>query len=45
MFIRIIGSDWFGKDFTGHNLNIKIYYNKRDHNFSTTNLIKRIKNS
>ena len=40
--IRILGSDYINKDFTGKNLNIKIYYHNRNHNYSTTNLRKRI---
>jgi glycerol-3-phosphate cytidylyltransferase len=46
--IRIIGEDYKGKDFTGKDYclsnNIKIYYNQRSHNFSSTELIERIKN-
>ena len=45
--IRIIGADYKGKDFTGKNIcrdkGIEIYYNTRNHNFSSTELIKRIK--
>ena len=40
--IRILGSDYLDKEFTGKDLNIKIYYHKRDHDFSTTNLRKKI---
>ena len=40
--IRIIGSDWEGKKFTGHDLNIAIYFNSRKHNFSTSELRKRV---
>ncbi len=36
--IRIIGSDYMRKDFTGSDLEIDIYYNKREHNWSTTRL-------
>jgi len=42
--VRILGSDYKGKDFTGKDLDIDIYYHKRDHNWSTTNLRKRITN-
>ena len=45
--IRILGSDYKGKTFTGDNMNIKIYYHHRDHNYSTSNLrraIESIKN-
>ena len=40
--IRIIGSDYMRKDFTGSDLEIDIYYNKREHNWSTTRLRKLI---
>jgi glycerol-3-phosphate cytidylyltransferase len=40
--VRIIGTDWQGKKFTGDDLPIEIHYNKRSHNYSTTNLRKRI---
>ena len=40
--VRILGADYKGKDFTGKDLNIDIYYHKRDHNWSSTNLRKRI---
>ena len=41
--IRILGSDYKGKDFTGKDLNIDIYYHKRDHNWSSTEMRQRIK--
>jgi len=40
--IRVLGSDYTNKKFTGQNLNIKIYYHKRNHNYSTSNLRKKI---
>ncbi len=40
--IRILGSDYTNKKFTGQNLKIKTYYHKRNHNFSTSNLRKKI---
>ncbi len=40
--IRIMGSDWKGKKFTGHQLNIPIHWHQRDHNYSSTNLRKNI---
>jgi glycerol-3-phosphate cytidylyltransferase len=40
--IRFIGIDWKGKEFTGKELPIKIIYNSRNHNYSTSNLRKRI---
>ena len=40
--IRIIGADWKGKKFTGHDLSIEIYYNSRDHKWSSSSLRKRV---
>ena len=40
--IRILGSDYKNKKFTGDDLDIKIYYHQRNHNFSTSNLRKKI---
>ncbi|OFZ46193.1 MAG: hypothetical protein A3D92_20220 [Bacteroidetes bacterium RIFCSPHIGHO2_02_FULL_44_7] len=40
--VRIIGADWKGKQYTGHDLPIEIYFNERGHNFSTTELRRRI---
>ena len=40
--IRILGSDYKNKNFTGNDLNIKIYYHTRNHNFSSTNLRHKI---
>src|SRR3989344_3054630 len=34
--VRIVGSDWKGKEFTGHDLPIPVYFNSREHSFSTT---------
>ena len=40
--IRIIGVDWKGKAYTGYDLPIEMYFNTRDHGFSTTELRRRI---
>ena len=40
--IRIIGADWKGKKYTGDNLPIPIYFNERNHNWSASELRKRI---
>lgn len=40
--IRILGSDWEGKPFTGHELEIPIHWHRRDHDYSTSNLRKRV---
>ena len=42
--VRIIGEDYADKSFTGKNLSEgKLYFNKRQHSFSTTELRDRIK--
>lgn len=43
--IRFVGADWKGKDFTGKDLPIKVIYNSRNHNYSSSNLRERIKNA
>lgn len=44
--IRFIGEDYKDKKiFTGCHLNIPIYYNKRKHKFSSTELRRRIENA
>lgn len=40
--VRIIGEDYKDKDFTGKDLGIPIYYNKRKHLYSTTALREKI---
>lgn len=44
--VRILGIEYQEKNFTGrdicNNRNIKLYFNERSHNFSTTELRKRI---
>lgn len=40
--IRIVGEDWRGKEFTGHDLDIEIFWNSRDHDYSSSNLRKRV---
>ena len=40
--VRILGSDYQGKSFTGDDLGIPVYYHERNHNYSTTNLRKKI---
>ena len=41
--VRIIGADYAGKRFTGDFLDMEIYYNSRNHNYSSTELRNRIK--
>jgi len=44
--VRILGDEYRNQDFTGKDLcksrDISLYFNKRDHRFSTTDLRKRI---
>ncbi len=44
--IRILGVEYKDKNFTGYEIckkrNIDLYYNKRDHRFSTSDLRKRV---
>jgi glycerol-3-phosphate cytidylyltransferase len=40
--VRIIGADWEGKEYTGKDLPIEMYFNSRGHQFSTTALRERI---
>jgi glycerol-3-phosphate cytidylyltransferase len=41
--VRFVGIDHKGKPFTGDDLPIKIIYNSRSHNYSSSNLLKRIR--
>jgi glycerol-3-phosphate cytidylyltransferase len=44
--VRILGQEYEHEDFTGkwecHEKGIEIYYNRREHNFSTTELRQRV---
>src|SRR3989338_7086227 len=40
--IRIIGDDWKGNPYTGHDLPIEVYFNSRAHKFSTSELRRRV---
>lgn len=42
--VRFIGEDWKGKHFTGDDLPIKVIFNSRDHQYSSTELRNRIIN-
>jgi len=46
--IRFVGADYHGRDFTAKQYcldnNIELYFNNRDHGFSTSELRKRIEN-
>jgi glycerol-3-phosphate cytidylyltransferase len=41
--VRILGSDWKGKDYTGHEIKKgTIYFHERNHNYSSTDLRRKI---
>ena len=40
--VRFVGEDWKDKHFTGDDLPIKVIFNSRTHNYSSSNLKKRI---
>jgi glycerol-3-phosphate cytidylyltransferase len=40
--VRILGSDWNNKPFTGYKLEIPIHWHNRAHNYSTSNLRRRV---
>ena len=41
-YIRIIGADWEGKQYTGHDLPIEMHFNSRGHTYSTSELRARV---
>ena len=42
--IRILGSDWEGKEYTGQSSSDSVYFHQRNHDWSTSELRERIKN-
>lgn len=40
--VRIVGEEYKDKQFTGYNLPISVYFNSRQHSFSTTELRQRV---
>ncbi len=40
--VRIVGADWEGKPFTGHDLPLETVFNSRTHSYSSSNLRKRV---
>ena len=40
--VRVLGTDWRGKEYTGYKLPIKIHWHERNHNWSTTYLRERV---
>jgi glycerol-3-phosphate cytidylyltransferase len=42
--VRFLGEDHRGKPFTGDDLGLEIIFNSRNHNYSSSNLLQRIRN-
>tara|TARA_B110000196_G_scaffold35448_1_gene26673 strand:+ start:339 stop:752 length:414 start_codon:yes stop_codon:yes gene_type:complete len=42
--IRILGTDYVNKEFTGDDLDIKIYFHERKHTYSSSAIREKIKN-
>jgi glycerol-3-phosphate cytidylyltransferase len=40
--VRILGEEYKGKEFTGHNIPMEFYFNQRKHSFSTSELRQRV---
>ena len=40
--VRVIGADWKGKEYTGHDLDIPVVFNSRNHGYSTSELRRRV---
>ena len=40
--IRILGTDWKGKPYTGHELDIPVHWHVRNHNYSTSELRRQV---
>lgn len=40
--VRILGEEYMTKEFTGNNLGMQLYFNRREHSFSTTELRQRV---
>ena len=43
--VRILGEEYKGKEFTGHDIEMEYYFNERKHSFSTTELRQRVINA
>ena len=40
--VRILGEEYRGKEFTGHEIEMEYYFNERKHSFSTSELRQRV---
>lgn len=43
--VRVLGSDYIGKSYTGDDLGVPVYYCDRSHDYSLTELKKRVSKS
>ena len=43
--VRILGIDWKGKEYTGHDIGLRVHFNSRGHSWSTRELRKRVYNA
>tara|TARA_B100000282_G_scaffold296782_1_gene280045 strand:- start:2473 stop:2892 length:420 start_codon:yes stop_codon:yes gene_type:complete len=41
--VRVLGTDYYNRDYTGKDLNREIFWHNRDHNYSATKFKKDIK--
>jgi glycerol-3-phosphate cytidylyltransferase len=40
--VRILGEEYKGKEFTGHDIEMEFFFNQRRHSFSTSELRQRV---
>jgi glycerol-3-phosphate cytidylyltransferase len=40
--VRILGEEYKGKEFTGHDIKMEFFFNQRRHSFSTSELRQRV---
>lgn len=40
--VRVLGEEYQGKEFTGHDIPMEFYFNKRRHSFSSSSLRERV---
>ena len=40
--VRILGADWKGKEYTGHDLGHNVFFNSRNHGWSSADLRRRV---
>ena len=40
--VRILGADWKDRDYTGHDLGHEVFFNSRNHSWSSADLRRRV---